>query len=319
MEIQFTKSNIKKKQLVILLSIILFLLFAYWGGNLQWMGNFQLFIDLLASIFAFFIGVLSLVRFYTKKSSLNYLFLGLGFLTVGSIEVMQIFVSLDTFSDLFEVSRNELFPATVVISRLFLSFILLLSWLFMNEEYRKKVLNEKLAFVGVAVALTALIVFLSLYSQIFTNYQEYMFAIVGQTVSLLIYILALLGYIRSKGVLFRNFDFWVVFSIVFAVLSQLFFLPYLNLEYQLMLNLATLAKFLSYFILLIGFLNSISEMYRREEEYQMELKKKNLILTETKKKVEEAYMLLREEKWQLTKKNEQNTADKIMKDILKNS
>lgn len=72
-------------------------------------------------------------------------------------------------------------------------------------------------------------------------------------------------------------------------------------------------------VLLIGFLNSVYEMYKREEEYQKELVKKNLILKETKKKVEEAYMLLRSEKWKLTKEKEKDTADKIMQDILKNT
>lgn len=319
MDTKLSKSNIHKKELTILLSVLLFLIFAYYGGNLKWMGDFQLFIDLLASIFAFFIGVLALVRFYTKKSSLNFLFLGLGFLSVGLIESLQIFASLGTFTELFTLRTNDVFPTTTVISRLFLSLVLLGSWLLMREEYREKVLNEKIAFVAVAFTATLVTVFVSLYTQIFANYQGYTFAIIGQTVAMFIFLLALLGYLRSKGIFFRSFDFWLTFSLVFALISQIFYLPYLNLEYQLMLNLGTLAKFLSYMVLLIGFLNSVYEMYKREEEYQKELVKKNLILKETKKKVEEAYMLLRSEKWKLTKEKEKDTADKIMQDILKNT
>ena len=82
-----------------------------------------------------------------------------------------------------------------------------------------------------------------------------------------------------------------------------------------MLNLSTLAKFLSYAILLIGFLHSIYEMYKSEESAQKELLRKNIVLAETKKKVEEAYMILRNEKWALTK--QKGSADEILKDILK--
>lgn len=131
----------------------------------------------------------------------------------------------------------------------------------------------------------------------------------------MLYVLTLVAYIRSSGMYYRNFDFWLIFSLTFAILSQIFYLPFLNIEYYLMLNLSTLAKFLSYTVLLVGFLHSIYEMYKSEESVQKELVKKNLVLTETKKKVEEAYMVLRSEKWELGKKK--GSADKILKDILK--
>lgn len=82
-----------------------------------------------------------------------------------------------------------------------------------------------------------------------------------------------------------------------------------------MLNLSTIAKFISYLVLLVGFLYSIYEMYKSEEDTQRELTRRNLLLTETKKKVEEAYMILRDEKWAITKSKD--SVDEILKDILK--
>lgn len=314
---EFDKRNVLFKVFLILISVVLFLVFAYFSAGLRWFSSFNLFINLVGAIFAFFIGLLALVRFYTKKSSLNYLFLGLGFLVVSVVEVAQILVSMGSFADLFAVSAaTEAFPVTEVVSRVFLSIIMFLSWLLMREEYRERRVSERLAFVGVAVGISATVVLVSLYTQLFAGMQEYMFAIIGQTLALLIYILALAGFGRSRGFCCRNFDFWVVFSLVFSIISQIFFLPYLNLEYDLALNLATLAKFISYVLLLFGFLHSVYEMYKREEEIQRELAKKNVILNETKKKVEESYMLLRQEKWKLTKEKESD--DGIMRDILSN-
>ena len=84
-----------------------------------------------------------------------------------------------------------------------------------------------------------------------------------------------------------------------------------------MLNLSTLSKLISYVVLLIGFLQSIYEMYKREEEVQRELERKNYLLKMTKEKVEEAYMVLREEKWNISKTGKKKATDKIFKDILK--
>ncbi len=319
MEKTFSKIEVKKKEIVILFSIIIFLVFGYVAGSLKWIQDFQLILDLLSGIFAFFIGTLALVRFYTKKNSFNYLLLGLGFVTVAVIDVLQILLELNIFTDLFSVRSGQLFPNSIVLSRFFLSLIFFLSWIFMREEHRERKLNERVVLILTTVVFSAFVVIVTFFSKLFASFEEYTFAITMQLISLCIYCLTLFGYLRSRGIYFRNFDFWLIFSITFGILSQIFFLPFLNIEYYLMINLSTFAKFLSYAILLVGFLYSVYEMYKSEEIAQKELLKKNLALSETKKKVEEAYMILRKEKWQLTKENEKNTADQIMKDILKNT
>ena len=312
---KFTKMNVKKKEIVILLSVIFFLVFGYVAGSLKWIEDFQLIIDLFAGIFAFFIGTLALLRFYTKKNSYNYLLLGIGFVVVAILDVFHIFISLNIFTDLFTVSNAEIFPNTVVFSRVFLSLIFFLSWIFVREEHKENNMNERFALVAILVLFTVFTVLISIFSSIFNNQKEYIFAIIMQTVAMMVYVLTLIGYLRSGGMYHRNFDFWLIFSITFAILSQIFFLPFLNIEYYLMLDLSTIAKFLSYSVLLIGFLHSIYEMYKSEEEAQKELVRKNLVLSETKKKVEEAYMILRNEKWAITQGK--GSADVILKDILK--
>ena len=312
---KFTKREVKKKEIVILLTVILFLIFGYLAGSLKWIEDFQLIVDLLAGIFAFFIGTLSLLRFYTKKNSFNYLLLGIGFVVVATLDIFHILLSLNIFTDLFNVSNAEIFPNSVVFSRLFLSLTFFLSWIFVREEHKKESMNERFVLVAILLLFTVFTILISISSNIFSNQKEYIFAIVVQTVAMMVYILTLIGYLRSRGIYYRSFDFWLIFSLVFAILSQIFFLPFLNIEYHLMLNLSTIAKFISYLVLLIGFLYSIYEMYKSEEDTQKELIRKNLLLTETKKKVEEAYLILRNEKWAITKGK--SSVDEILKDILK--
>lgn len=314
---KFTKQQVREKELIIMFSVFLFLLFAYMSGNFSWMKEFQLLIDLFASIFALFIGVLAIVRYYTKKTNINYLFLGLGFITVAFLDGFHILSTFDTFSDLLTVGSSQIFPMSMVFSRLFLSIIFLLSWIFLKEEKRVRGKREKVAFLGLLFAISLFTIAVTFFTSFFDGFESYHFAISMQTVALMTYLVTLVGYTRDEVISYRKFDFWIIFSLVFSILSQIFYLPYLNIEYELMLNLSTLAKFISYFVLLIGFLCSIYEMYKREEQVQKEIERKNSLLKLTKQKVEEAYMVLREEKWKISKESKRKDTDKIFKDILK--
>lgn len=317
MKTRFTKQQVREKELVILFSIFLFLFFAYISGNFKWIKDFQLVVDLFASTFALFIGLLALVRFYTKKTYINYLLLGLGFVSISLLDGFHVLASLDSFASLLSFTQSEMFPSSMVLSRLFLSIIFFLSWVLMREEDKVRKVKEKIAFGAILVAISLFSAAISLFTNFFLGFESYLFAIVIQTISLLAYLATLIGYTRSEGMYHRNFDFWIIFSLTFSILSQIFFLPYLNIEYELMLNLSTLAKFISYLVLLIGFLYSVYEMYKSEEKVQRELKRKNLLLSMTKRKVEEAYMILREEKWKISKDQKKKATDKIFKDILK--
>jgi predicted histidine transporter YuiF (NhaC family) len=81
------------------------------------------------------------------------------------------------------------------------------------------------------------------------------------------------------------------------------------------MNLSVWARFFAYIGLLTGFLNSIYVMFRKEIEIQKELAEKNKQLDETKAKVEEAYLMLRQEKWDMARSK--GSVDKILKDVLK--
>ena len=157
MKEKYSKKQVQEKEILILVSVLIFLFLAYISGDFLWFKDFQLLIDMFSGIFAFFIGTLALVRFYTKRNFTNYLLLGLGFLTVGILDIFQIFLSLDSFSDFFSVNSSEVFPTSVVLSRVFLSLIFFLSWILMKEEYRSRVLKETLAFVGVIVSISVFV------------------------------------------------------------------------------------------------------------------------------------------------------------------
>ena len=308
------KKHVDLQFLALLFCIMAFLFLGYIAGDIVWFKDFQYFITLISGIFAVFIGVLALLRFYTKKSDFNFLFIGIGFLGVGILEVLQIVVDLGGFDSLFKYTPSEIYPLTTVISRLFLSILMFGSWFVSRRKMKKNMKTEKaIMFIDLGIFIIFLVVMG--YVAVVATVSETLLVTILGLLALMFLTLTVLGYLFKREWKFENFDYWIIFCLFFAILSQIFYLPFFNLEYENMLNISVWAKFFSYLGLLAGFLNSIYEMYQREIEIQKELEQKNNLLKETKSKVEEAYMFLRKEKWDITKKK--GVADKILKDIVK--
>ena len=296
--------EVKKKELILLLSVISFLLFAYFSAEIDWLKDIVLLVNLIASMIAIFAGILALVRFYTNKTRLTFLLLGFGFLGIGLIEVVNILALTDGFSTLLSYTPSEIYPLSMILSNIFMALVIFFSW-FVRKDYQKgNTMKERLIFLSIFFLLLLILGFFTFFTELLSGYQEYVPALIGGILSMLLYTFSLVGYFRSNSWKYETFDYWLIFSIVFILISTVFFLPLFNLEYDLALKFSTFGKLFSYIFLLIGFLVSIYEMFKREMEYLEELKCKNEQLLLAKNKVEEAYMVLRKEKLDLKKKNE---------------
>jgi len=308
------EEHIDMQFLALLIAIIAFLVFALFIGDIVWIKDFQYFITLISGITAIFIGVLALLRYYTKKTNMNFLFLGGGFLGVGLIEILQTMVEVGDFQNLFSVSDSGSYPLTSVLGKAFLASLFLISW-FVIRKKKGRGRKKELELMGI-VCLT-FILFVATFIILLLRGVEvdsFIVVLIG-LFSLLFYILSLLGYLFNKGWLYDDFNYWIIFTLSFLILSQIFYLPFLNLEYIHMVNLSTWAHFIAYVGMLVGFLNSIYMMYQKEKEIQQELEEKNILLDKTKAKVEEAYLTLRKEKWDLV--NKKGGLGSILKEIPK--
>lgn len=297
------KKHVVLQFLMMLISILAFLVLAFFAGEIVWIQDFQYFVVLISGIFATFIGVIALLRYYTQRKSLAFLFLGIGFLAVGLLDVLQIVIDVSEFRNLFFYRPGEIYPFSSILSRGFLSLLLFLGWLLSkNREERND--NKKEKFI-IMMVLGAFLVFsgIIVYLVISNILLESLWVVIVGTVTVLLLVISFIGFMFRQEWRYDNFDFWLIFCLSFLVLSQIFFLPFLNIEYYNMVNLSIWAKFFAYVALLIGFLNSIYEMYQKELEFQKVLEEKNRLLDLTKKKVEEAYLVIRKEKWELIGKN----------------
>lgn len=318
MEGKLQKEHVDAQFLSLSISLLAFLALSYFVGNIVWVKDFQYFLGFISGIFALFIGVLALLRYYTNKSSVNYLFIGIGFLGVGILDILQIVLDLGGFSNLFTVSTTTIYPLTSVVSKAFLALLLFLSWFVKRGEEKvssKKKRKQELLIMGIVSAcffiFVGVFIFLMLRG---INVDSFTVVIIG-LISLMLLVLALLGYLFNRGWLYEDFNYWIIFTLCFLILSQVFYLPFFNLEYSNMLNLSVWSRFFAYAGILVGFLNSIYVVYKKNEEIQKELAVKNKQLDETKAKVEEAYLVIQKEKWDLLRGT--GSVDKRLKDIAK--
>ncbi|MHC1716599.1 MAG: hypothetical protein AB9915_01720 [Candidatus Dojkabacteria bacterium] len=297
--------HIKLQFLMMFISLLAFLTLATSVGSIVWLTDFRSFIVLISGVFALFIGIIALLRYYTQREQLTFLFLGAGFLGVGLLDIVQLLFESNGFDFLF-TSSGQGYTLTSMLSKGFLSLLVFLSWFISRKrsEYVREqeiIRKEKAVMFTVSTIFTLFIGTLTVLVLLNIIVESVVVVTLG-VFSLLLLVLSLLGYIFRKGWEHSNLDFWIIFSISFLILSQILYLPFLNLEYFNMVNLSVWAQFIAYIALLTGFLNSIYELYEREREIQRELSLKNKILDGAKKKIEEAYLVTRKEKWNLVEK-----------------
>jgi len=316
MENKLPREHVDIQFLSLCISLLAFLGLAYWAGDIIWIRDFQPFVTLISGIFALFIGVLALLRYYTKKTSLNFLFIGIGFLGVGVLDIFQVILDLGGMSNLFSGATSQIYPITSVLSKTFLSVIMFISWLFSRQGNKNTKGGKKKEILLMSLVAASFAIFIGAFLYLMATgvVVDSLAVIVVGLISLMFLILAFLGYLLNKGWLTDDFNYWIIFLLAFLILSQIFYLPFFNLEYSNMMNLSIWARFFAYIGLLTGFLNSIYVMFQKEISTQKELASKNKQLDETKAKIEEAYLMLREEKWSLARSK--GSVDKILKDVM---
>jgi len=284
----FPSKHIKEQFLLLLIANASFLLFAVFVGELKWFTDFRDFVLLISGIFAIFSGIISMLRYSAQKDSLQYFILGLGLVGVGVLDIISLLMTIENFGALFS-SGDSIYSLRMILSKCLLSFLLFFScFLEMGDNPEKR---KKFRRMGSFIFIVLIVCF-AIYSEMNNGFTEEYMSIAFSVFSLILLGISLVGYIWKKNWKYEDIDFWIIFSISFLMLSQIFYIPILNLETVHAVNLSVLAQFFGYIAMLFGFLDSTRELYVREIEEQKELEY-------TKKKVEEAYLALREEKLHL--------------------
>ena len=254
------------------------------------------------------VGVLALVRFYARKDN-TFLFVACGFLGAGLLDGYHAFVSAPAFRELFPSPPPSLVPWSGFASRLFLSVLLFLSWVFWKVEVSRRNGRVREAIVYASAILWALlciavVTLLPLPSgyraiPVFHRPQEF--------VPILFLTLAGIGYARKGSwktdPLEHCLSFCILLSLGYTVLVATSGALY-DAEYII----AHVLKTISYLSVLIGLLIAMYHLFRAEEgliEERTEVLKHEIL--ERKRAQEQAMALLRREQELLAQADQEKT------------
>ena len=260
----------------ILLGALLFVGF-FLLREVAWEGSKQLhtLMELLATFLAFMVGVLALVRFYTKKNN-TFLFIGAAFIGTALLDGYHTIVTSSFFDAFFPSPSPSLIPWSWNASRTYLSIGMFLSWAAWRREV---VLGEKGRFSEYTVySVMGLLTFASFFFFAFVPlprayYPELLFGRPEEFVAATFFLMALIGYLRKGTWKTDALEHWVVLSLIVGFMGQAMFMSSSFRLFDTMFDLAHLLKKVSYVAVLNGLLISIYLTYKMVYRQQGELLK----------------------------------------------
>ena len=223
-----------------------------------WQGNVELhtLMEVVATLLAVNVGVLALIRFYSQRDN-TFLFIGSGFLGTGFLDGYHAVVTSSHFAIFFPSPSPSLVPWSWLASRLFLSFVLCLSWFFWKREQRlgrAGTVDVKLVYAIIAALTLGSFLFFALVP-LPSGYQPgLVFPRPQEFVPAALFAFALIVYLR-KGEWKRDaFEHWLVLALIVSFMSQAMFMSSSSRNYDEMFDVAHLLKKASYICVLVGLL-----------------------------------------------------------------
>ena len=186
---------------------------AYWAVGLgltlayglvrgsTWRGSTDLHthMEAIATLLALVVGVMALVRFYAKKDN-TFLFIGTGFLGTAFLDGYHTLVTSHYFKAYLPSDLPSLIPWSWVASRFFLAALMYLSYLAWAQEQRlgdKGRIREGTVYLFGAVLTLASFLFFAFVPLPRAYYPEIWFHRPEEFVPALLFLLALVGYLRK--------------------------------------------------------------------------------------------------------------------------
>ena len=247
----------------------------------SWRGGIELhtLMETIATVLSLAVGSLALVRYYSKKEN-NFLFIGTGFVATAFLDGFHAVVSSSYFIETFPSSPPALIAWSWFASRVFLSILLWMSWLFWRHEERlgtSDLISEKLVYGIVTVLALLCFAVVEFVPMPAASYQQLPFQRPQEFLPALFFLLALFGYLRKGKWKTSAFEHWLILGLIVGFMGQAMFMSFSDRAFDMMFAVALLLKAGSYICVMVGLLFSMQHMFS-ESYAQQELQLKNTIL-----------------------------------------
>ncbi|MGH8751610.1 MAG: EAL domain-containing protein [Burkholderiales bacterium] len=217
------------------------------------------FLEITATLFAFMAGAMALAHYYSKPDNI-FLLIGTGFIATGFLDGYHAVVTSDYLARFFPSTTPSLIAWGWLVSRIFLSAFLYLSWRATKIERRLRPLVVYLLTAALALGCYLLIALFTLPT---AQFRSMVLSRPQELVPVLFFVLALAGYWRRGNWKQQSFEHWLILALVTSVAGQVFFMPFSARVFDTEFILAHAAKLLSYAFILIGLFVSTLQLFKR--------------------------------------------------------
>jgi PAS domain S-box-containing protein len=239
-------------------------------NGVEWRSSAQIhtLMEVVATQLAMGVGVVALLRYYTRKDN-TFLLIGAGFLGTAFLDGYHAVVTSDVFRPLMPSDLPSLIPWSWSASRLFLSLVMLLSWAAWCREQRLGSagrFRDRTVYAGIAVFTLASGLFFTFAPLPAAYFPALFFSRPEEFVAATFFLLALGGYLRKGCWRVDQFEHWVVLSLVVGFMGQAAFMSHSGVLFDYDFDVAHLLKKASYICVLAGLLVSVYATFRKADE-----------------------------------------------------
>lgn len=243
-------------------------------GGVDWLGSAQVHTEMetVASMLAFVAGISLLARFYTSKNR-NFLWIGTAFMGAAFLDAYHVLVTSGFFSGAFPSVPASLGTWSGTASRLFLSFMILLSWIVWRfGASRLGKARDYEVYIGVSVFTLLVIVVISTVSLPRTYLPGSFLHRPEELAPALFFILAFAGYVRKGEWKTDDFEHWIAIFLLVGAISQLGFMSLSWHMFDPRFDIAHVLKIVGYLAVVTGLFIDYFHFFKRLTYQEEELK-----------------------------------------------
>lgn len=254
--------------------------FVLAGLSLQavdWQGSRELhtLMESCAVLLAMMGGLLCLIRYYSRYS-ITHLYIGVGLIGTGILDGLHAVVTSSFFAPLARSAPESLIPWSWNASRLFLAFVLLVTFSLKRKAIvpEQRQAHEQAVYFGVMAITVAWVAFFG-FVPLPSGYSN---GFLGRPLELLpaaLFLVATCFVVKRNVWRTDSFEFWVLASLLVNLVCQTIVMTRSFGLFDTMFDLAHLMKIVSYCLILVGVMQNIQILYRVADSTSRELEVAN--------------------------------------------
>src|SRR5580704_3508562 len=233
--------------------------------------------ETIATVLAFAVGAIALVRYYTWKS-LSYLLLGTAFLGAGLLDGFHDVVTSPLCPHSSPSSLEDLVAWSGFIPRMFLSLLMCGRLFASNTEQhheRENRIKEGRVYWGVGACFLVVFLVFLLFPLPPPYHPESSIHRPADLVTGFLFAIATLGYLRKGAWKTGGFESFLVLFLTTASVDHLFYTPFSGQYFDAASCMADCLKVLAYLFVVVGLLRSMSEIFRGANQSLADQKRAN--------------------------------------------